>query len=51
MSGEEGFSEKGGEAMAKIICRPMRVGTKPGPKPIYVKPHKRSRPKPIRRGC
>lgn len=32
--------------MAKTKCRPERVG-KPGPKTVPVKPHRRSKPKPI----
>lgn len=28
--------------MRRIVCRPVRVGRKPGPKPVYVKPHRRS---------
>lgn len=36
--------------MSKIKCRPVRTG-KPGPKTVRVKPHVRSTPKPIKRGC
>jgi len=35
----------------KTKCRPQRVGTKPGPKPVKVKPHRRSKPKPIKKKC
>jgi hypothetical protein len=40
---------KGVVAM-RTKCRPERVG-KPGPKPVRVKAHRRSTPKPIRRKC
>ena len=38
-------------AKKRITCRPARVGKKPGPKTVDVKPHKRSKPKPIRKKC
>lgn len=37
--------------MAKTKCAPRRVGKKPGPKTVSVKPHKRSTPKPLRKKC
>jgi hypothetical protein len=35
----------------KVKCRPERVGKKPGPKPVKVESHTRSKPKPIPRKC
>jgi hypothetical protein len=35
----------------KVKCRPERVGTKPGRKPVKVEAHKRSAPKPIKKKC
>jgi hypothetical protein len=36
--------------MAKVKCRPERDG-KPGPKSVTVRPHKRTKPKPIKKPC
>lgn len=37
--------------MAKVKCVPKRTSPKPGPKTIPVKPHKRSKPKPVPGKC
>lgn len=37
--------------MAKTKCYPKRTGKKPGPKPVRVKSHPRSKPKPIKKKC
>ena len=35
----------------KVVCRPTRTTTKPGPKTVRVDSHTRSKPKPIRKSC
>ena len=35
----------------KVTCRPVRTGKKPGRKTVPVKPHARSKPKPIGDKC
>lgn len=37
--------------MAKVKCRPERVGKKPGRKGVSVKAHKRPKPKRISKKC
>jgi len=37
--------------MARAVCRPKRVGKKPGPKTVGVKRHVRSTPKRLSRSC
>lgn len=41
---------KGGDIMAKIKCRPVRR-SKPGPKTVPIRRHRRSTPKPIKKKC
>ncbi len=37
--------------MAKTKCVPRRVGKKPGPKKVLVKPHRRSGPSSLGKKC
>lgn len=37
--------------MAKTKCRPERVDKKASEKSVKVEAHKRSKPKPIKKGC
>lgn len=37
--------------MGSVKCRPERTQKKPGKKTVSVKPHERSKPKPIHKSC